>query len=114
MTMIPRTLVLALLAAISFSASADFRTVQRAYEVALIDFRAPVSQNGTLTFRPCSSCEERSIRVNAATRYELNSERVELQEFRNRILRVPDRAKEPVIVLHDLESDTVAAVSITL
>ncbi|HZW59631.1 MAG TPA: hypothetical protein VFE85_04990 [Woeseiaceae bacterium] len=109
-----RLLALTVLAALSFSARADFHTVQQAYEVALTNFQAPVSLNGMLTIRECDGCEPRSLRVDANTRYELNQETLDLQQFRKRLLTVRDRDNTWLTVLHHLERDTVTVVSLTL
>lgn len=112
--MITRLLVLASLAIVSFSASADFRTLQRAYEVVLSDFRTPATPNGTVSFQPCEACDVLTVRVTPNTRYKVNNDFVELAEFRQQIRTIIDRDAETIIVLHHLETDTVATISVTL
>lgn len=112
--MITRLLVLALLTAVSFTAGADFRTVQRAYEVVLSDFRAPATVNGTASFQPCTSCDVLTVRVTPHTRYKVNNDVVELAEFRQQLRTISDRDAKTIIVLHHLEANTVTAISVTL
>lgn len=112
--MITRLLVLVSLTVVSFTAGADFRTVQRAYEVVLSDFRAPATPNGTASFQPCESCDRMTVRVTPHTRYQVNNDVVELAEFRQQLRTISDRDAETVIVLHHLEADILTAISVTL
>lgn len=112
--MITRLLVLASLTAVSFTAGADFRTVQRAYEVVLSDFRAPATPNGAASFQPCESCDRMTVRVTPQTRYQVNDDVVELAEFRQQLRTISDRDAETVIVLHHLEANILTAISVTL
>lgn len=109
-----RAFLAAALIALSLSAGAEFRTVERAYEVRLSDFQAPASENGMLRMKKCRDCDPTSIRVSSATRYELNGRVLELPEFRRALQGVRDRDGEGLTVLHHLASDTVTSVSVTL
>ena len=103
-----------LLIFISLSAAAEFEAVTRAYEITLSEFRVPATANSALSFKQCSSCDIETIRVTNRTRYIVNNEHLELLEFKKVISRVRDRENKGIIVEHDLESDTIVAVSISL
>lgn len=107
------TLIIALLM-LSLSAAAAFTTVSKAYEIALSDFRAPSTLNGSVTFKECAVCDPLSVRVTPKTQYVINDETVSLKEFRKSIFRIRNRADETIIVLHHLETNTVVSVSVTL
>lgn len=110
-----RTLIIALsLAVISVAAYADMRTVARAYEVGISDFRAPGTANGTLAMRACSDCDFQTLRVTAATQYKVNNASVALGEFRDALQQSPSSDKSIVIVKHDIDKDVVTAVSVNL
>ena len=104
----------AALLALSFTAGADFVTVERAYEVPLNLYRMPATSAGALAFKECDACDLRTIRVGANTRYVINGKRVELAAFRKALARVNDRKHTFIIVLHHLESDTVTQVTANL
>jgi hypothetical protein len=104
----------AILLGLSFSVTAQVNVVSMAYEVALEDFRAPATLNGATSFKECGSCDEKLVRVTADTRYAINGESVRLEDFRKVLMQVNDRDDTYVIVLHHLESDTVASLSVSL
>ena len=106
--------VMTLLLALSLSATADFVTLERAYEVPLSLYRAPATSAGSLAFKQCDHCDLRVIRVTAGTRYVFNKEQLELAEFRQALAGLSDRSHKFVIVLHHLESDTVTSVTLNL
>lgn len=112
--MIKKAIIIAALSAVSFYASADFRTVTRAYEIALSDLRLPVTESGSVGVKNCAACESRSLRVTTSTRYLINSQDVDLREFRRQLLQIRNRSSKAVTVKHHLESDTVAAVSVSI
>ena len=105
---------MAVLLCLSLTAAAEIVTISRAYEVRLSDFRAPATPSGSVTFRPCFSCEAKTVRVAPNTRYVVNGRNVDLKEFRKSLSQVSKRAGETVIVKHHLESDIVILVSVTL
>ena len=76
-----RKLLILVLLGLSLSAAADLTTITAAYEVAVSDLRLPGSENGTLTFRRCPSCEAQTLRVTGKTRYVVNDLGVVLAEF---------------------------------
>ncbi|MDH3275213.1 MAG: hypothetical protein OEM64_04940 [Gammaproteobacteria bacterium] len=96
------------------SAMADFKTITRAYEVVLSDFRAPASVNGIVSFKTCESCEVQTVNVSSTTRYQLNDRTVTLPQFRRSLSTVQDRSDETIVVMHHLESDVVTSISISL
>ncbi len=112
--MIRKSIIVALLCAISITTFADFRTVSRAYEAVLDGVRLPVSVNGTLSIKQCADCTAKSLQVSAATQYSINNEAVDLTEFRRQLLQVRERGTQAVIVKHDLKSDVVTSISVSL
>ena len=109
-----KTLLIAILLGLSLPVAADFRTISRAHEIVLSNFRVPVTVNSSVAFRTCDECELQSSRVNADTQYIINRHAVPLKEFRKAIFNVQDRASTLVIVLQHLESNTVVSVSVTI
>jgi hypothetical protein len=110
-----RTLFVALaLASVSVAAHADMRTVVKAYEVGVNDFRAPGTANGTLAMRACPDCKFQTLRVTSATRYQLNGAPVEFVEFLDALKLNQNRDKSIIIVKHDIDEDVVTAVSVNL
>ena len=107
-----KTLFATALLSISFAATAQ--VVSQAYEIALGDFRAPVSQNGVAVFKECAECESRLVRVTPATRYTVNGKSVQLDDFRKTIGPEGSRERGEVIVLHHLESDTIESIAVSL
>lgn len=95
------------------SAQEPFPVVVEAYEVDLDSMRLPANASGTLSFKPCSECEYKTVRVSAGTRYEANGEVYGLEEFRQAIAALPDRDRTAVTVKHHLESDLITAVRVT-
>jgi hypothetical protein len=109
-----RKLLILVLLGLSLSAAADLTTITAAYEVAVSDLRLPGSENGTLTFRRCPSCEAQTLRVTSKTRYVVNDRGVVLAEFKNQLRRVRNRNTVAATVMHHLESNTITAVSVNL
>ncbi len=75
-----KTLFAIALLSISFAAAGQ--VVSQAYEVAIGNFRAPISQNGVAVFKECDDCERRLVRVTPATRYTINGKSVQFDDFR--------------------------------
>lgn len=96
------------------SAMADFKTVTRANEVRLDEFRLPASVNGIASFKACGACAMQSVSVNAETRYLLNDEHVSLPDMRRSLALVSNRDLKTVIVMHHLESDLITQISVNL
>lgn len=109
-----KQILVSMLFAVSLSATAEFVTIERAYEVPLQNFRMAGTSVGALAFKRCDDCDRQVIRVTPGTRYVFNREQVEFAEFRKALTRVNDRASRTIIVLHHLESDTVSAVTLNL
>lgn len=102
------------LAALSCTALADMRTVTKAFEVGIGDFRAPGAANGTLAMRPCVGCDFETLRVTTQTRYTINGEVVTLNDFRLALQQTTSRSKSIIVVSHNVDTDTVKAVSVRL
>jgi hypothetical protein len=109
-----KTKTLFAIALLSISFAATGQVVSQAYEVAIGDFRAPVSQNGVIAFKECEDCERRLVRVTPATRYTINGKSVQFDDFRKTIGPAGSRRRGDVIVLHHLESDTIESISVSL
>lgn len=109
-----KTLIAATLLCLSLSAAAEDRVTSMAYEIALSEFSAPATENGGASFKPCSSCDRKIVRVTSDTRYAVNEKSVRLEDFRKAILQADDRDKTPVIVLHHLESNTIISLSVSI
>ena len=109
-----RTILAAVLLAISFSANADFTTVAEAYEIDLNNFRVPVTAGGTLAYRRCADCEYETRRMGSNLTFRVNGNIVDLTEFRKSVLTVRERDGKVVIVKHDFASDTIVSLSISL
>ena len=88
--------------------------ISQAYEIVLQNFRAPATENGSVSFKKCDDCERVTVRVTAGTRYTINGKTVKLQDFRKAISRVNNRGGAPMTVLHHLESDTIEMINVSL
>lgn len=106
--------VAAMVLSLALPAAAEFEVVSLAHEIALSNFRAPTTYNGSLAFKECSECETKSVRVTPNTQYVLNDKAVPLEKFRQALQQVRDRDEVAIIVLHHLETDTVVSVSVTI
>ena len=101
--------------AVSLSTAAQEPVLDSAYEVALEDVRLPASAAGNVALRECDGCELVTIRVDLNTVYRLNGESVDLRDFRRTVLLARrGGVSKPVIVLRDLETNTVRSVSVNL
>ena len=106
--------IIAMCLGLALPATADFVTAQQAYEVALSEIRLPRSENGTIAYKECSTCNFQTKRVDPDTRWLINGRAVPLQKFREAVNRVTDRNNEAVSILHHLERNRVTAVSVYL
>lgn len=109
-----KILVSVLLLALALPAAAEFRTVQRAYEVNLADMRLPQNEAGTISYKSCSNCEFQTTRVNAETTWMLNGRSISLVKFRESVAAIENRDDASVTVLHHLEKDRITKVTVTL
>lgn len=107
-------LLILALCALSVSATAQFTTVAPAYEIVLTNFEAPLTENGSLAFKRCDSCELQRVSVTPSTSYQVNGQAIDLADFREALgrVRTPDRVA--VIVMHHLESDSIMSVSVSI
>ena len=106
--------VLAVFVLAGQSAVADFKTITRANEVRLNEFRLPASANGIASFKACGTCSMQTVNVDAETRYLLNNKPVSLAEMRRSLALVTNRDDKTVIVMHHLDSDLITQISIKL
>ena len=109
-----RYLFTVLLLALTLPATAEFRTIQRAYEVDFDTLRLPQAEGGTIAFRPCDGCAYQTTHVTVNTRWILNGQTMSLAKLREGIARFDDDDRKSVTVLHHLEDDRVTAVTVTV
>jgi len=109
-----KILITTLLLSLALPATAEFTTVQEAYEVSLSDLRLPRNEHGTIAFKTCATCDFMTKRVNADTLYRINGKSVKLDRFRAALAEVEDKRSEAITVLHHLERNQVTAVSVYL
>jgi len=109
-----RYLFTVLLLVLALPAAAEFRTIERAYEVDFDTLRLPAAEGGTIAFKPCDECAYQTTRVTGSTRWILNGESMSLTRFREGIARYKDEDRKSVTVLHHLEDDRVTAVTVTV
>lgn len=109
-----KTLFLTTLLCAGLITAAQSEVISQAYEVALSNFRAPATVNGSAAFKECDTCERMLVRVTPATRYTISGRAVTLDDFRKAIQRVPNRYGVAVTVLHHLESDTIKSINVSL
>lgn len=107
-------IITALMVCISFSAAAEFKTIELAYEIALSDLRVPVTSTGTVIFKECSECEPTVVLMTRHTQFFVNGQVVELKDFRKSVFQVRERDTKYVIVKHHLETDTITSISVAL
>ena len=104
--------ILTMLTMLASSATADFVTTTRAYEVGLAGLSVPPSQHSRLMFRQCPDCDSESIRLTPQTRFIVNGRSVSLDRFRHATKQAITAAVVSVTVLHHLKSDTIESVSL--
>jgi hypothetical protein len=107
-----RIFIIAMLASLSFAASAENYIIEQAYEVAVNDLRLPGHVVGTVAFKGCKTCELQTINVTAETRYVLNNRDVPLSEFTKAVNSIGNKRTNIATVVHHLKSDTVVAVHV--
>ncbi len=109
-----KTLITVTLLGLSLAMAAQGQVVSQAYEVSLVNFRAPVSENGATSFKECGECTRRLIRVTPATRYTISGRAVRFADFRDMVGDANNRPYAAVTVLHHLESDTIESINVSL
>lgn len=109
-----RQLFSILLLGLALPAAAQFTTIQRAYEVPLMDIRMPQHAAGTLGFKPCSDCDFQTVRVDTDCGWFVDGEPVSFETFQETISSLGDGTGHYLTVAHHLESDVIARVSIIL
>ena len=110
----PIIAIAALMLLAAVPADAQNQITVQAHEVRLSTLRLPASSSGSVTFKACDTCEYTTRRVTADTRWELNKELVSLEEFRSALEAIADRGERYVTVAHDLRSDLITEVAITV
>lgn len=108
------TLTIAITLSLAMPAAAQFTTVQKAHETVLSGVRLPASESGTLAFKPCRSCDWRTVRVNSETLWLVNKNSLTLADFRRAVDSLADRDRRSVTVKHHLENNVITKVAITI
>lgn len=109
-----KIILCALAFALALPAAAEYRTVQRAYEVELSNLRLPQNEAGTISYKACGDCAFQTTRVSADTVWLLNGRSISLAKFRDGLAKAEVRRKLHVTVLHHLENDRVTKVIASL
>jgi len=109
-----KTLLAVTLICLGLTAAAEDRIITLAYEITLSDFNAPVTANGGVTFKECADCEQIRTRVTPATRYAINNKTVRLEDFRKAVGQVRNPDEKLIVVLHNLESDTIQSLNVSI
>lgn len=107
-----QTVVIILLASMSFAASAENYIINQAYEIAVDELRLPGNIVGTVSFRDCNSCAQQTIPVTTSTRYVLNNRDVSLVDFRLALNTIADKSTNIATVIHHLQSNTIVALHV--
>ncbi|MBT8103436.1 MAG: hypothetical protein KJO95_10740 [Gammaproteobacteria bacterium] len=107
-------LIIALLLALALPAAADFRTIQQAYEIELVNIRLPQADGGTVSFKSCDACAYQTARVSSDMRWILNGQNMTLSKFQEGIDNIEDREHKYVTVVHHLEHDRITEVALTI
>jgi len=110
----PIIIITALMLLAALPADAQNTVTIEAHEVRLSTLRLPASGSGSLTFKACDACEYTTRRVTGNTRWELNNKPVSLETFRAALEGIADRNEAYVTVAHDLRSDLIKEVAITV
>ena len=107
-----KVLIAAIVLGLTLPVSAQFRTIEEAYEVRLSDLRLPQNEAGTVAYKTCDTCPYKTTRVSSNTQWILDGNSMSLEKFRRSLTSIADRRNTAVTVLHHLESDRVTRVSV--
>lgn len=107
-----RLFMIALLATLSFAATAENYIISQAYEIAVSNLRLPGNVVGSVAFKECDTCVMQTVRVTTETEYVLNNRSVSLTEFRKAVNTISDKQKNIATVIHHLQSDAIVAVHV--
>ncbi|MEM8817524.1 MAG: hypothetical protein AAFX56_20090 [Pseudomonadota bacterium] len=108
------TMAAALMLLTALPATAQNEITAKAHEVRLSALRLPATPSGSVAFKACDTCEYTTRRVSGNTRWVLNNKTVSLAEFRAGLASVRNRSEAWVTVLHDLGSDQITRVAVTV
>ena len=98
-----RTLALILRLSVFSIAATQITILEEGIESSTSDLRLPGNSNGYIVVRSCSACLEMTLRLGAGTRYLVNGEPVEYQDFR-RLSRAPGNGLD---IFYDPKSKSV-------
>lgn len=108
-----RIILAAILVGTGSLASADFRTIEQAYEVPLSLLRVPASTSGTVVFRECVECELFQVPATGNTEFLIDGKPVLLKDFRKVLFKIRDRESKTITVRRNLQSNTITAIKVT-
>ena len=109
-----RIIIAALMMAVTAPALADFVAVSRAYELEPNLVNVPVSSSSSMSFSNCDGCETTSGQLNAQTRFSVDGETVDFEEFCDAIRLAKQSEHSGIFLLHHLESNAILSVSVSL
>jgi hypothetical protein len=109
-----KTLITITLLGLGLSMAVQGQVISQAYEVALSDFREPATENGGASFKECSTCARKLVRVTPATRYTISGRDVRFADFRTIVREARSRGDAAVTILHHLESDLIKSINVSL
>ena len=95
-------------------ALADFVAASRAYELEPDLVTVPVTASSSMLFRNCDGCEATSGQLNAQTRFSVDGETVDFEEFCDAIRLAKQSEHSGIFLLHHLESNAIVSVSVSL
>ena len=107
-------LTIAFLVALAAPVSAQYEIKVHAHEVRLSALRMPASESGSVSFRACDECEYTTRRVTPGTRWEINNRAVRFSDFQTALAAIRNRDEQYVTVHHDLTTDLIKEVAITV
>ncbi len=108
-----RNTILALAAlAAGLPAYASITTLVRAVETSTKLLSVPTTASGRVLLRSCEECELHSPRLGPNTRFEVNEEALNFNEFRQAYYSMKGRDERYVLVSYDVEANTVTTVQV--
>lgn len=103
-----RTLALILSLSVFSIAAAQVTILEEGIESSTSDLRLPGKSNGYIMIRTCSGCAELTLSLSAGTRYLVNGEPVEYEDFQ-RLSRAPGNGLD---IFYDPKSKSVTRMTL--
>ena len=108
-----KIIITALALCLALPAAAEFRTIQKAYELRLSNVRLPQSPGGTISFKKCGECPYETKRLASDVIWRINGQVTTQSEFTARVAEL-DRPEQILTVRHHLERDRVTRISVSI